>query len=279
MNPLSKENIKDLAKKYQFYPSKGLGQNFLTDKNVLLKIIKAADLDKKDGIVLEIGPGLGVLTTELLKTTKKVIAVEKDRKMVKVLQETLKDADNLEIIQADILKIPDSELNFPNYKIVANLPYYIVSPVIRKFLESKFPPKEMILMVQKEVAQRIVSKPPEMSLLAVSVQFYAQPKIISYVPRTAFWPQPNVDSALIKITPIENKERPPADLFFKILKIGFSHPRKQLINNFSTGLKENREEVKIWLESQGINPDRRAETLTVQDWINLSGSCKSRREF
>jgi len=276
--------IRDLFKKYRFRPSKRFGQNFLIDKGVLRKIIEAANLQPED-IVLEIGPGLGTLTVELAKKAEKVIAIEKDPKMVEILKETLKDFQNVEIIQKDILKIPDSRFQILNSdKLVANLPYYVVSPVIRKFLESESPPKEMILMVQKEVAQRICAQPPDMNLLAVSVQFYAEPKIISYVPKTSFWPQPKVDSAIIKIIPYSHGRIriPRAEgegcafrmLFFKIVKAGFSQPRKQLINNLSKKLKIDKIKVKDWLLKTNIQPTQRAETLDVEDWIKLSKSFK-----
>jgi len=209
MDLTSPTTIKEILSKYSARPSKGLGQNFLIDKNVLKKIIGAADLNKND-VVLEVGPGIGTLTQELAKNAKKVIAVEKDKIMIKILGETLKDYKNIEIINGDILRILNfkfSILNqnlisqFSNYKVVSNIPYYLTSPLIRKFLESDNKPSEIILMVQKEVAQRICSKPPDMSLLAVSVQFYADVKIISYVSKNCFLPVPKVDSALIKIVP------------------------------------------------------------------------------
>ncbi|MEK7658323.1 MAG: 16S rRNA (adenine(1518)-N(6)/adenine(1519)-N(6))-dimethyltransferase RsmA [Patescibacteria group bacterium] len=283
MNLLSPTDIKILLAKYNTRPSKGLGQNFLIDKNVLQKIISAADLSKND-IVLEIGPGIGTLTQELAQKAKKVIAIEKDKKMCKILKETLKDFDNIEIINADILKIKELEnyLKIKNYKIVANIPYYITSPLIRKFLESPKPPRDFVLMVQKEVAQRICTKPPDMSLLAVSVQFYAEPKIISYVSKNCFWPSPKVDSAIIKIKPQINadKKQINADLFFKIVKAGFSQPRKQLGNNLlalshsegSKTLKLTKEQTAMWLVKNGIKPSQRAETLSIYDWKNLANS-------
>jgi 16S rRNA (adenine1518-N6/adenine1519-N6)-dimethyltransferase len=163
---------------------------------------------------------------------------------------------------------------------VANLPFYLTAPVIRKFLESDCQPKEMILMVQKEVGQRICAKPPDMNLLAVSVQFYAEPKIISYISKKSFWPQPKVDSAIIKITPLGLSEISTIvrlldrDLFFRIVKAGFSQPRKQILNNLSKKLKLNKEEVKSWLLKNNIQPGQRAETLTIKDWINLTKSLK-----
>ena len=259
-------------KKYQIRPRKVLGQHFLIDKEVLRKIVKVANLKTGD-IILEIGPGTGILTEELAKRVKKVIAVEKDLGMIAILRETIKNFKNVKIIQGDILKIPKHKLPTTNYKIVANLPYYIVAPVIRKFLELiETRPLIMILMVQKEVAQRICAKPPRMSLLSVSVQFYAKPEIISYVSKKSFWPQPKVNSAILKIVPRKSallsasiRER-----FFRIAKAGFSQPRKQLLNNLSRNLKINREKITTWLLKNKIKPYQRAENLGLKEWIRLT---------
>ncbi len=276
MNLFLKKNIKDLFKKYNVQLSKRLGQNFLIDKGAVKKIIGAADLQPKE-IVLEIGPGIGTLTQELAKKAKKVIAIEKDPKMIETLKETLKDFKNVEIIYGDVLKIENLKLKIENsFKIVANLPYYIASPIIRKFLENKQSdatrrisrPTSMVLMVQKEVAQRICAKPGKMSLLAVSVQLYSQAKIISYVSKKSFWPQPKVDSAIIKITPKKIQESNPCN-FFKIVKAGFSQPRKQLINNLSKKLNIDKLKIKEWLLKNKIQPTQRAETLSIESWLKL----------
>lgn len=273
MRLISKKIAKSLLKKYGARPLKRLGQNFLIDKIVLKKIIQAADLKKSD-IVLETGPGIGTLTQELAKKAKKVVAIEKDKKMVQILKETLRGIKNARVIEGDVLKMkfPNYQLPTTNYKLIANLPYYIVSPVIRKFLESLGTrPSKMVLMVQKEVAQRICAKPPDMNLSAASVQFYAKPKILFYVSKNSFWPKPKVDSALIKIIPRKLSTRPGlVVLFFKIVKAGFSQPRKQLVNNLSKMLKLDKEKVKKWLLENGIKPSQRAETLTVKDWIRLT---------
>ncbi len=271
-------SIKNLLKKYRIHPSKGLGQNFLVDNGVIKKIIIAAELSSND-IVLEIGPGIGNLTTELAKKAKKVIAVEKDQNLAKILDNELRimQVENVEVIQGDILKILDSKFIIHNsYKIIADLPFYLATPVIRQFLESERPPKEMILVVQKEVAQRICAKIPDMNLLAVSVQFYAKPKIISYISKKSFWPSPKVDSAILRIAPLINADRGliNADLFFRIVKAGFSQPRKQLINNLSSGLKTDREKIKNWLSKNNIRPTQRAETLAVENWLNLTKTLK-----
>jgi len=291
MDLTSREIIKNLLKRYDARPFKGWGQNFLVDKRVLKKIIDSAN-PKKSDIVLEIGPGIGTLTQELAKRVKpapyrtcsgtgKVIAIEKDQKMIEILKETLGGFENVEIIQGDILKLDPKPyiLNTESYKIVANLPFYIVSPTIRKFLESGNPPKKMILMVQKEVAQRICSRPPNMSILAVSVQFYSRSEILFYVPRSSFWPQPKVDGAVIRVSQIcKNLPKIDRNLFFKIVKIGFSQPRKQIVNNLAKMLalsppnevKLDKERIKEWLLKNNIKPIQRAETLSIKDWIKLT---------
>ena len=275
MNLTSPTTIKEILAKYETRPSKGLGQNFLIDKNILEKIIACADI-KPDDFILEVGPGIGTLTQELAKMAKKIVTIEKDHTMIEILKETLRDFNNVEIIQGDILK---NKYQLPKkYKIVANIPYYLTSPLIRKFLEEKNQPESIILMVQKEVAQRICSKTPDMNLLAVSVQFYAKPEIISYVSKNCFWPAPKIDSAIIKITP-DKKYNIPADSFFKVVKAGFSQPRKQLVNNLTTlkslnGVKLTKIQIFEWLLKNKINPNQRAETLKISDWINLTKSLK-----
>ena len=260
--------IKALLAKYGASPSKTMGQNFLVHALTLTKIIEAADLGPSD-TVLEVGPGLGTLTQALAQKAKKVIAVEKDRAMAEILKETLKDYKNVEIIQGNALNY---SLQTTHYKLVANLPYYITSPVIRLFLEAKNPPTSMVLMVQKEVAQRICAKPPHMSILAVSVQFYAKAQIISYVSKECFWPKPKVDSAIIKITPWDTNIDVPADTFFTIVKAGFAHPRKQLAGNLATGLAIDKSAVQQWLLKNNLQPTQRAETLAIQDWVNLTNT-------
>jgi len=269
-----KNYIKTIFKKYNLEPNKLMGQNFLIDKQVLSNIAKASNISKNDTI-LEIGPGLGILTEELAKHAGSVVAVEKDRKLAKIVRSILIDKNirNVEIIEGDILKTTNYKLQTINYKIVANIPYYLTSHLIRGFLECENPPKEMILMIQKEVAQRICARPPKMSLLAVSVQFYAKPKIIEFVSKKSFWPQPKVDSAIIKIIPhpspllIKGSEQ---GKFFLIVKAGFSHPRKQLINNLPIGLKIERSKIAKALKKIGLTPEQRAETLSVNEWLELA---------
>ena len=276
----SPKTVKEILTKYETKPSKGMGQNFLVNKGALEKIIKSADLKKED-VVLEVGPGIGTLTQELAKSVSKVIAIEKDKKMIEILKETLKEFKNVEIIQGDILK---TNIELPKqYKLVANIPYYLTSPLIRKFLENppnQNQPEEIILMVQKEVAQRICANPKNMSILAVSVQFYAKAKIIFYVKKENFWPKPKVDSAIIKITPQKLSPSVSVELFFKIVKAGFSQPRKQIGNNLLAlsllngpkMLKLDKQQINLWLLKNKINPTQRAETLSVDNWISLTNT-------
>ena len=311
MDLFSKKEIKKLLKKHQISPSKRLGQNFLVDKSVVKKVVDAADLKPED-IILEIGPGIGTLTRELADRVKKVIAVEKDPNMIAILGETLKRLRNVDLIQADIRRLKfqitkgeedsaafffrlvslsqnsaskfqaNSKIQIPkNYKIVGNLPFYLTAPVIRQLLERTDARRlYAVFVVQKEVGQRICAKPPRMSMLAVSVQVYAETKIMGYIPKKSFWPQPKVDAAIIKILPLKIKSHDRRissqrkNLFFKVVKAGFSQPRKQLINNLSKSLKLSRAKVEIWLKKNDIRPTQRAETLTVKDWIKLTKSIK-----
>lgn len=274
-----------LLKRYKVHPNKRMGQNFLTSRTILREIIKAAGLKSSD-IVLEIGPGLGTLTKELAKKVKKVVAVEKDRKLTDILKEELDNngIKNVQIINQDILKFQISSFKFQkSYKLVANLPYYITGPVIRMFLENPprqlaggGPPKLMVLMVQKEVGKRICAKPPKMSKLAVFSQFYGKPEIVKFVSKKSFWPQPKVDSVILRITPLIKADRKliaaDRNSFSKIVRAGFSQPRKQLINNFSKSLGLPREKVEKWLKKNKIQPTQRAETLTLKNWLDLVNS-------
>jgi 16S rRNA (adenine1518-N6/adenine1519-N6)-dimethyltransferase len=271
----SKKEIIKILKEYKIRPSRFLGQHFLVDKNVLNKIVESGDFSKKD-IVLEVGAGIGNLTIEILKRVKEVIAVEKDKRFIEILKENLKGFKNLKIIEGDILKIKSFGLKKKNYKIVANLPYYLTSYFLRKFLES--PPDDtfpsfMILMVQKEVAQRIVDL-KKSNLLAISVRFYSEPKILFYVSKNCFYPKPKVDSALIKIIPRKTRGIK-KELFFKLIKAGFSSPRKLLLRNLEKGLKLNKEDLeKIFLKNK-INLRVRAEDVCFKNWILLANDLKN----
>lgn len=281
MNLLSLTEIKNLLEINNTRPSKSLGQNFLIDQRVLEKIISSADIKPTD-VILEVGPGLGILTYALAKKAKRVVTIEKDETMVKILSETIKNLKNVDVFNEDILKLYPTSDKYAlgsEYKIVANIPYYLTSPLIRKFLECDLQPKEIILMIQKEVAQRICSKTPDMNLLAVSVQFYADAKIISTVSKNCFWPAPKVDSAIIKITPKEKYNISP-DLFFKVVKAGFSHPRKQLVNNLTSlkylnGVKLTKDKISDLLTKIGVTPNQRAETMSIENWVALSKNFKA----
>lgn len=278
MDLFSIKTIKELLEKHKTTPNKTLGQNFLIKKHTLGKILSAAELLPTDTVV-EVGPGIGTLTRELALLSKHVFAVEKDPAMVHILSKTIADLPSVEIICADILTLDTKHpsttlwankiLNTP-YKVVSNLPYYITSPIIRMFLEAENQPEFLVLMVQKEVAKRICAKPPDLNLLACSVQFYAEPKIMAIVPKSAFWPQPGVDSAILKITPRTTPFKIVPQLFFRVLKAGFSQPRKQLLNNLSSGLSLSREQTLSWLSSCDITPTQRAETISLSQWVLLA---------
>jgi 16S rRNA (adenine1518-N6/adenine1519-N6)-dimethyltransferase len=268
---------------------KGLGQHFLIDGEVLKLITSAAELSPGD-VVVEVGPGLGILTKELARQAGWVIAIELDNKLAAMLKQTLASFNNITIINDDVLKIePGALLNqqkarFPqainSYKVVANLPYYITSPVLRHFLEASAKPKIMLVMVQKEVANAIAAKPGEMSLLSVSVQFYGEPRIISYVPAQCFYPAPEVDSAILRIDLYPQPAVAVTDVgsFFEFLRAGFTAPRKQITNSLAQGLGLPKAEVLPLLERANIVPQRRAETLTLGEWAGLWQVFKEKKD-
>ncbi|MEI6266435.1 MAG: 16S rRNA (adenine(1518)-N(6)/adenine(1519)-N(6))-dimethyltransferase RsmA [bacterium] len=259
--------IKRTLKAYGAYPQKDLGQHFLIDHKIIETIVDAADI-KSDQLVLEVGPGMGILTQELCKKAKEVLAIELDRSMIAIVKTSCIKYHNLRVENVDILKYNTDELG--EYKVVANLPYYITSAVIRLFLESSNKPEELVLLVQREVAERICAKPSRMSVLAVSVQFYGNPSIVDIVPRTAFFPAPKVDSAVLKIKSYKN---PLFDvdnrLFFRIVKAGFHEKRKQLINSLSGGLLLRKDIVEVILNEAAVSPQARAESLAMIDWYNI----------
>jgi 16S rRNA (adenine1518-N6/adenine1519-N6)-dimethyltransferase len=247
-------------------PNKRLGQNFLSSDIVLKKIIKTSQIKSFD-IILEIGPGTGILTRKLAQRAKKVIAVEKDKRLINLLEKEL--SNNVEIIQGDILKIKN--LKLPKYyKLIANLPYYITAPVIRMFLENSAP-KLIVLMVQKEVAERICQKPGRLGILSLSVQYFGVPEIVMIVPREKFDPTPDVDSAVIKIVVKKEGRLESAEekKFFRLVKVGFASPRKTLVNNLSAGLGLGKDVVEKKLEEIGFNGKARAQELSVNDWKKL----------
>jgi 16S rRNA (adenine1518-N6/adenine1519-N6)-dimethyltransferase len=257
----------------KFKHKKSLGQNFLTNYDVIDHIVDVADIE--DRVVLEIGPGEGVLTEALTRIAKKVVAVELDDRLVPVLEKKFSSFDNVDIIHGDILHMNVMELvekyaKDESYKVVANIPYYITAPIIRLFLELSVQPQEIILMVQKEVAQRLVAKPGGMSLLAVSAQYYADVEYLFSVPKEDFDPVPKVDSAIIKLK-IKNEELKTDDAknFFRIVKIGFSAKRKTLANNLANGLHIDKKEMEKILADLGLVKSVRAQELSLDDWKKL----------
>ncbi len=266
-------SIQSLLQKHNLAPKHYLGQNFLIDDNVFNKIIAAADL-KENELVIEVGPGPGNLTAKLATRAKKVIAIEKDAAMVNILKDKTKKLENVAIIEDSILKARLSRLiqSFSSYKVVANIPYYLTSPIIRLFLEQTPLPVSMTLLIQKEVAERIVSKNKDAGVLSVLVQFYGRPEIIDFISRNAFWPIPKVDSAIIKISNIKKPEGFSAtDIknFFRLINIGFSSRRKTLANNLSAGLKLPKNEVIKIFETLKLSPNIRAQELSVENWKKL----------
>jgi 16S rRNA (adenine1518-N6/adenine1519-N6)-dimethyltransferase len=268
-----------LLRQFDLRARKGLGQHFLIDGEVLKRITSAAELTSTD-VIVEVGPGLGVLTRELAQKASRVIAIELDSKLAAALEQTLTSFNNVTIINDDVLRIEPRDLVTEpktGYKVVANLPYYITSPVLRHFLEASAKPELMLVMVQKEVAEAIVAKPGEMSLLSVSVQFYGEPRIIGYVPAQCFYPAPKVDSAILRIDPYPQ----PAvavdeEGFFNIVRAGFTAPRKQLANSLAQGLGVSKADALSLLEAANIVPQRRAETLSLGEWARLWGVFKEK---
>lgn len=251
---------------------KHLGQHFLTSKKALSDIIRAGELNKDD-CVLEIGPGKGVLTEALLRDTKKVAAVEMDTDLIPLLAEKFKkeiEKNKFNLINADILELDLKNLKLGTYKLIANIPYYITGAIIRKFLSEKNKPDKIVLLIQKEVAERICSKNGKESLLSLSVKVYGSPKIVSRVPKGAFSPAPNVDSAIISISTNTKpvfKSKASEDGFFKVLHAGFAHPRKMLLGNLSKVYKGDLKEV---FESLNMSLKIRSEDVPLEKWLEIS---------
>ena len=260
--------VSERLSRYGLRPKQSLAQNFLADETYLAGIVDAAELSASD-VVLEVGPGLGVLTDELAERAGRVVAVELDDRLVDLLREDFTDRLHVSIVHGDILAFdPATVAGADAYKVVANLPYYITSAVLRHVLEASRPPSLAVLMVQKEVAERICAGPGDMSLLALSVQFYARPQIVCIVPAGAFYPQPKVDSAVLRLDvypqPIVRDVRP--DRYFTVARAGFGQRRKQLANSLSANLGMPKEVVRDALLNNDIDARRRPETLTLQEW-------------
>ena len=270
-----------------FVPKKSLGQNWLVNPRILDKIISAAEINSND-IVLEIGPGTGNLTVKLVQKVLQhgsgqagtVIAIEKDHRLINNLREKFKNNYSIKIIESDVLKLNIEEL-FRNlkleirtyhYKVVGNIPYYITSNLLRTILEKWPKPELIVLTIQKEVAQRILAKPPHTNLLALSIQYYAEPEIVSYVSKNNFSPVPKVDSAIIKLATRDKQQatKEETEKLFKLLKTGFSGKRKQLASNLSKQLKIPKEKVVAIFEKLDLRPIIRAENLSLEQWKKLS---------
>ena len=292
--------LAELLRRHGLHLKKGLGQNFLADPVHLDRIVAAAELTP-DEVVVEVGPGVGTLTARLASQAGRVVAVELDAGLLPALHETLAPYANVTVVQGDILQLDpgqlsmfnnqwpivtdqpsansDSSLTLDNcpltidhYKVVANLPYYITSAVIRHLLTATPPPALLVLTVQREVAQRIVAQPPDMSLLAVSVQFYARPEIVARIPAGAFYPPPKVDSAILRLRPWSQPhvDVPDVDAFFAVARAGFGQRRKQLRNSLRANLALTQEQIDAMLGAAGVDPQRRAETLTLAEWAQLA---------
>ena len=277
-------SVGTLLKRYRLQPRRDLGQHFLSDPNLLNKIVQAADLSPET-TVLEIGPGLGTLTRHLAQAAGRVIAVELDEAMCQVLRQELAELSNVDVVPGDILKIdpadllssftgetPESTAGAPAYTVVANLPYYITSAAIRHLLEAAPPPRRIVLTVQQEVGQRIVAGPGKMSLLAISVQFYGHPRIVARIPAAAFIPPPQVNSVVIRIDVYDTSpvEVPSTRAFFQVVRAGFSQKRKQLKNALRGGLALPGDQATMALNQAGIDPRRRAQTLSLAEWASLT---------
>jgi 16S rRNA (adenine1518-N6/adenine1519-N6)-dimethyltransferase len=291
-------DVHRLLEQWDLRPNKGLGQNFLVDPAALDKIVAAAELTPDD-VVLEVGAGLGTLTRWLAWEAGRVVAVELDQRLIPVLESVLAGLDNVTLVQGDILELnptalvnqgsgirdqgsgtrdqhPTSNFQFPTsnfqYKVVANLPYYITSAVLRHLLEAALKPQRMVLTVQREVAERIVAKPGQMSLLAVSVQFYGQPRLLFRLKPGSFYPSPEVESAVVRVdlhsTPPVPVEETAA--FFRVVRAGFAQRRKQLRNTLAAGLRQPPEEVADRLREAGVDPRQRAETLSLEEWARVA---------
>lgn len=275
----SPKETKEIIKKYGFKFSKSLGQNFLIDKNIIDKICEGASINKDDGII-EIGPGIGTLTQALCERAGKVVAIELDENLLPILNETLLPYDNVEIIYGDILKVDidkilSTKLKDYNVKVVANLPYYITTPIIMKLLEDRYDIQKIVVMIQKEVALRMKAKPgtKDYGALSIAVQYYSEPEIIVNVPKNVFIPRPNVDSAVIMMDICKEPKVKVKDekLLFNVVKAAFGKRRKTLLNALSTGgLGLTKDDVKEILAVCEINPQVRGEKLTINEFAKLT---------
>lgn len=265
-------NPRYLIESFDIAPKKSLGQNFLHDPNLLEKIVKLADLTPET-TVLEIGPGTGSLTVRLGQKAGRVVAIEIDERLIPVLKNQLHDLPNVEVVHGDFRDVDFEALVGPDaYIVVANLPYYITSLILQRLLEARHKPERLLVTVQQEVAERLVAKPGEMSLLAVSVQFYGAVSIVGKFGPGVFWPRPEVGSAVVRIdlTDAPALDVPDEKEFFTVVRAGFGQKRKQLRNSLAAGLKISHGASAALLHAAGIDPTRRAETLLLEEWAALS---------
>ena len=257
---------------HDLLPKKSLGQNFMHDPNALEKIVAAAEVGSSD-VVVEVGAGTGALTDVLAGTAAQVFAVEIDERLQPILEDRFDDQANVYLVFGDILKTDiNALLGDDVYMVVANVPYYISSAILWHFLEARRAPQRMVMTMQYEVAERIISKPGAMNLLSIAVQFYGVPRIVSKLSPAVFWPRPNIDSAVVRI---ETHKQAPVDVpsataFFRVVRAGFSLKRKQLKNSLSGGLRIKAGVASELLRAAAIDPQRRAETLTLEEWARLS---------
>jgi 16S rRNA (adenine1518-N6/adenine1519-N6)-dimethyltransferase len=269
---LRTSSVSKLLRRFDIRPRKGLGQNFLISDGLLQRIVGAADLGQQD-VVLEVGAGLGTLTRHLCQRAGRVVAIELDERLLPLLRQTVGPYGNVDVLHGDVLTFKPGDLVSPPYKVVGNLPYYITSAVLRHFLEASAKPSLLVVTVQKEVADRIVAGPGEMSLLAVSVQFYGQPRIVAKAPPGAFYPSPGVHSAVVRID-IHSSPQLSAEQeegFFDVVRAGFGQRRKQLRNSLSQGLRLPVEQVVEALRRAGLDERQRPQELSVERWVRLYG--------
>lgn len=269
--------IRTLLRELGLRPQKGFGQNFLLNEHILTRIVEAGDVGPDD-VVLEIGPGLGHLTQHLANRAARVVAIEIDRGLVQALRKTFQRTPNVEIVEQDALKVePVSLIGDHPYKVIANLPYYITSPALRHFLEAERRPVLMVVMVQREVAYRILAPPGDLNLLAISVKVYGTPRLVARVPASAFYPRPRVDSIVLRIDVFD---RPaidvPPDKFFKVVAAGFAMPRKQIHNALAQRLWMPPGSAPDILRAVAIDPARRAQTLSIPEWNALTREMEQR---
>jgi len=270
-------SVPDLLRRYGLRPKKRLGQNFLVDSASLRKVIQAADL-AQDEHVLEIGAGLGSLTVLLAQAVRQVVAVELDADLIAPLQEVLSPYPNVRLIHGDILQLEPATLFAEagvSFSVVANIPYYITAAILRHLLEGEQRPRQMILTLQLEVAQRICALPGEMSLLALSIHLYGTPSIVARIPAGAFYPKPKVDSAVLRLAVAAQPRLADTELFFRLAKAGFSQKRKTLRNALAGGLQIPVSQALQVLEAAQIEPNRRAETLSLEEWGRLVESARA----